>query len=75
MLYPAKEPGEYIKKGEVLARVLNIYGDLVETIVMPVDGYLWAMDISSFGGLGSWDGVQAVNGGGVIAHIFVAEGE
>ena len=75
ILYPAKEPGEHIKKGEVLARVLNIYGDLVETIVMPVDGYLWAIDTSSLDGLGSWDGVQAVNAGGAIASIFVAEGE
>ncbi len=75
ILYPAKEPGERVKKGEVLARVLNIYGDLVETIVMPVDGYLWAMERSNYSGLGSWDGVQAVNAGGAIAQIFAAEGE
>ena len=74
IIYPDKEPGERIKKGEVIARVLNIYGDLVESIKMPVDGYLWSLD-TSYDALGSWTGVQAVHAGGAVAYIFVSEEE
>jgi hypothetical protein len=39
MLY---EAGEAVKKGQVLARVVNPYGDLLEEIKSPVDGWILA---------------------------------
>lgn len=35
------KPGVKLKKGTPIARVYNTYGDIVETIEMPLDGYVW----------------------------------
>jgi len=37
-----KLPGEPIKEGEVYAEVYDLYGDVLEQIKMPFDGYVWA---------------------------------
>jgi len=39
--------GVKLRKGTTLATVLNPYGEIVETIEMPVDGYLWGWNIGS----------------------------
>jgi predicted deacylase len=39
--------GVKLKMGTPIATVLNAYGEIVETIVMPVDGYVWGWNIGS----------------------------
>ena len=63
-----KKPGELIKKGEVLVEIYDLYGDTVEKVEMPVDGYVWAYPCGqSFGTSG---GLQAVQTGSNIAYAF-----
>ena len=35
------EPGIKLKKGTPVAKIYNLFGDVVETIEMPFDGYVW----------------------------------
>jgi hypothetical protein len=53
-------PGELISKGEVVAKIYNPYGDMVEETKFPFDGYIRAYA----GGRH-----QAVNTGSTIAYI------
>jgi predicted deacylase len=39
--------GVKLKKGAAIATVLNSYGEVIETIQMPVDGYVWGWNIGS----------------------------
>jgi len=39
--------GVKLKKGTPVATVLNPYGEIIETIEMPVDGYVWGWNIGS----------------------------
>lgn len=39
--------GVRITKGTPIAKVLDAYGDVIETIEMPVDGYIWGWNIGS----------------------------
>ena len=39
--------GVRVKKGTPIATVLNAYGEIVESIQMPVDGYVWGWNIGS----------------------------
>jgi predicted deacylase len=39
--------GVKLKKGTSIATVLNPYGEIIETIQMPVDGYVWGWNIGS----------------------------
>jgi len=39
--------GVKLKKGTQIATVLNPYGEIIETIEMPVDGYVWGWNIGS----------------------------
>jgi len=34
-----KRPGEYVKKGDVIAKIYDMYGVEVEEVVMPVNGF------------------------------------
>lgn len=62
-----KKPGELIRRGEVLAEIHDLYGDVIETVEMPMDGYVWAYPgAESFG----TDGIQAVNTGCYLAYFF-----
>ncbi|UCH03015.1 MAG: succinylglutamate desuccinylase/aspartoacylase family protein [Candidatus Bathyarchaeota archaeon] len=67
-----KKPGEPIKKGEVYAEVYNLYGDTVEQIEMPVDGYIWAYPCAK--SLGTSGGLQVVQTGSNVAYVFTHEG-
>lgn len=66
-----KKPGDHIKKGEVLAEVYDLYGDIVEEVKMPVDGYVWAYPCGQ--SLGTSGGLQAVQTGANIAYAFTHE--
>jgi predicted deacylase len=39
--------GVKLRKGTPIATVLNPYGEIIETIQMPVDGYVWGWNIGS----------------------------
>jgi hypothetical protein len=39
--------GIKLKKDTVIATILNPYGETIETILMPVDGYVWGWNIGS----------------------------
>jgi predicted deacylase len=40
LMLPLRRPGERIRKGEAVAKIVNFLGLEVETIMMPTDGYL-----------------------------------
>jgi len=71
LLHPQKEPGEKIRKGEVIARIYNLHGDVVEEVKMPVDGYVWAYPFGE--ALGTATGIQAVHTGDFVVYVFVSE--
>lgn len=71
LLHLEKEPGEKIRRGEIIARIYNLHGDVVENVKMPVDGYVWAYPFGI--ALGTCTGVQAVHVGDFVAYVFVSE--
>lgn len=66
-----KKPGEKISKDEVFAEIYDVYGDVVERITMPVDGYTWAYPCGDI--LGTSGSLQAVQTGAKVAYIFTHE--
>ena len=56
-----KAPGDAVKKGDVVGQIVNAYGDPVEDIVSPVDGWLLAW---------SFMGNQAANSGDILAFFL-----
>jgi predicted deacylase len=59
-----KKPGEFIRAGERVALIRDCYGETLEEVTMPVDGYCWAF----LGGnvTQSW----VLTEGDSIAYIF-----
>lgn len=57
-------PGDFTPTGTVVARLYNVFGDEVEAIVMPTDGY-----VSTFPPL-SWAGAYAIASGDYVADCF-----
>jgi predicted deacylase len=55
-----KEAGEWVRKGEKIASIINPYGDTVEEIVSPVNGFILAFPLL---------GNQAVATGDIIAFV------
>jgi predicted deacylase len=66
-----KYPGEFIKKGEVFAEIYDLYGDVLEQVKMPVDGYTWAYPCGQV--LGTSGGLQTVETGSNVAYAFTHE--
>jgi len=66
-----KKPGEPIKRGEAFAEIYDIYGDIIEEVKMPVDGYIWAYPCGQ--SLGTSGNLQAVQTGANIAYTFTHE--
>lgn len=66
-----KKPGEFIRKGEKLAEIYNLYGEVLEEVLMPVDGYTWAYPCGQ--SLGTSGSLQAVQTGANIAYVFTHE--
>ncbi len=71
IIHPTKSPGELIKKGEVIARIFDIWGNEVEAVQMPVDGYIWAYPLGMQ--LGTAGRLQTVNSGDDVAYTFVSQ--
>ncbi len=65
-------PGDLVKKGEVFAEIYDLYGDVLEQVKMPVDGYIWAYPCGD--ALGTSGGLQTVQEGANIAYAFTHEG-
>ena len=63
-----KKPGELIEEGEVFAEIYDLYGDVLEEIRMPVEGYTWAYPCGSV--LGTSGGLQTVQTGANVAYVF-----
>lgn len=58
-----KKPGEKIKKGDTAVEIVNVYGDVIQEVKMPINGYCWAFT----GGVG---GIHAVSEGTKLAYVF-----
>lgn len=63
LMWIRRRPGEFIRKGEVVIEMMNVWGDIVEEVKMPYDGYCWSFT----GGVGY---TQVVPEGTHIAFTF-----
>jgi len=68
-----KKPGELIKKNEVAAEVYNLFGEVVEQVKMPEDGYVWSWPCGDF--CDTSGELQTVNSGCGMAFAFIHVGE
>jgi predicted deacylase len=59
--------GRKIPQGTVIARIINLYGEEVETIKAPIDGYIWGWPLRTVYGLQT----PAVYTGAEICYWFV----
>ncbi|MGD0805338.1 MAG: succinylglutamate desuccinylase/aspartoacylase family protein [Candidatus Bathyarchaeia archaeon] len=66
-----KKPGELINKDEVFAEIFDLYGDVIEKIRMPVDGYTWAYSCGE--SLGTSGALQCVQTGANVAYVFTRD--
>jgi len=66
-----KTPGDPIKQGELVAEIYDLYGEVLEQVKMPFNGYVWAYPCGS--SLGTSGGLQAVEVGANIAYMFTHE--
>jgi predicted deacylase len=58
------EPGRFLPAGTIIARIVDVFGDELEAVRMPQDGY-----VSTFPAL-SWAGAQAIATGDYVADLF-----
>jgi predicted deacylase len=63
ILHPEVKAGEKIQKGAIIARIFNLYGEVVEAVKMPIDGYL-----VHFGVFGKWS--VGISTGQTITEIL-----
>lgn len=68
-----KKPGELIKRGELVAQIYDLYGEVIEQVQMPLDGYAWAYPCGQ--SLGTPGGLQGVQTGANVAYIFTHESD
>ena len=68
-----RNPGELMRKDEVFAEIYDLYGDVLEQVKMPVEGYTWAYPCGA--SLGTSGGLQTVQSGSNIAYVFTHVGE
>ncbi|MHA2177512.1 MAG: succinylglutamate desuccinylase/aspartoacylase family protein [Candidatus Thorarchaeota archaeon] len=66
-----KTPGDFLKKGEVFAEIYDLYGDVLERVECPVDGYIWAYPCGDI--LGTAGSLQAVQTGANVAYVFTSD--
>lgn len=59
------ETGTKLRKGTKIATVINPYGEAVETVRMPADGYIWAWTI-----IGPDNPNWCVQAGSPVAYLF-----
>jgi len=66
-----KKPGDLIKEGEMVAEIYDLYGDVIEKVKMPIDGYIWAYPCGQ--SQGTSGSLQAVQTGANVAYVFTHE--
>jgi len=66
-----KTPGDFMKKGEIFAEIYDLYGDVLEQVPCPVNGYIWAYPCGDI--LGTPGSLQAVQTGANIAYVFTSD--
>ncbi|NHI90764.1 MAG: hypothetical protein EAX87_14695 [Candidatus Thorarchaeota archaeon] len=66
-----KTPGDFMKKGEVFAEIYDLYGDVLERVECPIDGYIWAYPCGDI--LGTPGSLQAVQTGANVAYVFTTD--
>jgi predicted deacylase len=71
LMFVKKKMGEKIQKGETVIEIVNLYGDVVEEIKMPINGYCWSFTPGG-GGVGI---THAVSEGHRLAYIFIEVSE
>jgi hypothetical protein len=62
IVHPQVEPGVELSKGTVVARILDVFGNEVEAVKMPVDGYIWSFPFI--------ENSQAITEGIHLAFVF-----
>lgn len=68
LLWVRRQPGTFIAQDEVVVEIVDVWGDTVEELRMPVDGYCWSFT----GGVGS---THAVAEGTQVAFVFRERGD
>ncbi len=58
-----RKPGELIRKGETAVEIVDVYGDVIQDVKMPINGYCWSFT-------GGVHGSHAVSEGDHLAYIF-----
>jgi len=62
-MYVRREPGELIRKGETAVEIVDVYGDVIQDVQMPINGYCWSFT-------GGVHGSHAVSEGDRLAYVF-----
>ncbi len=65
-----KAPGAFLKRGDIFAEIYDLYGDVLEQVKSPVNGYIWAYPCGDI--LGTPGSLQAVQTGANIAYAFTS---
>jgi predicted deacylase len=65
-----RTPGDFLNKGDIFAEIYDLYGDVLEEVKSPVDGYIWAYPCGDI--LGTPGSLQAVQTGANIAYAFTS---
>jgi predicted deacylase len=66
-----KPPGDFLRKDDVFAEIYDLYGDVLEEVKMPMDGYIWAYPCGDI--LGTPGSMQTVQTGANVAYVFTQE--
>jgi predicted deacylase len=49
LMWPRVAAGEIIAKGETVVEITDLYGDVLETVISPAEGFLWLINGTSYG--------------------------
>lgn len=71
IFYPRKQTGEFVEAGKIVADIVNLHGENIEAVEMPVDGYLWAYAGSQQ--FATSGGMQTIESGGKVVYAFTHE--
>jgi len=73
ILYPRQPTGEFVEAGDIVADVVDLHGERIEQVEMPVDGYLWAYaGAQQFATSGA---IQTIESGGKVVYAFTHESD
>jgi len=67
-MFTKKEVGEMIEKGETVIEIVNVYGDVVEEVKMPVNGFCRSFH-------GGFSDTRAISAGSKLAFVVADKNE